>query len=69
MPLNSEVSKSLTFLRKKYKVSERDLVSLAKKLNATREPEESWEEIVHRYKRNRLGRFTKLGRVKDGHPK
>lgn len=61
MPLNNEVAKSLTFLRQKYKVSERDLVNLAKKLNAVREPEESWEEIVLRTLRNRQGRFVKHG--------
>jgi hypothetical protein len=62
MPLRSEIGKSLTFLRQKYKVSERDLMTLAKKLTVTEEPEESWEEIVIRSLRNRQGRFTRNGR-------
>lgn len=69
MPLSNEVAKSLTYLRHKYKVSERDLTNLAKRLTVTKEPTESWEEIVIRYKRNRLGRYTKLGRAGRGHPK
>jgi hypothetical protein len=63
MALRSEVAKSLNYLRQRYKVSERDLMSLAKKLNKhNEEPEESWEEITVRYLRNRQGRFTKQGR-------
>jgi hypothetical protein len=57
--LPSEVAKSLTFLRQRYKVSERDLTSLAKKLTIKEEPEESWEEITVRYLRNRQGRFAR----------
>jgi hypothetical protein len=69
MALPSEVAKSLSYLRRKYQVSERDLTGLAKKLTPKHEPEESWEEIVLRYKRNRQGRFTRLGRDGYGHPK
>jgi hypothetical protein len=69
MPLSNEVAKSLSYLRRRYKVSERDLTSLAKKLEIRQEPEESWEEITVRYLRNRQGRFTRLGRAKHGHPK
>jgi hypothetical protein len=69
MVLPSEVAKSLSYLRRTYHVSERDLTSLAKKLTVKQEPEESWEEIVLRYKRNRQGRFTRLGQAKHGHPK
>jgi hypothetical protein len=69
MPLNSEVAKSLTYLRRRYKVSERDLVSLAKKLEVRQEPEESWEEITLRSLRNRQGRFTRQNRAGHGHPK
>jgi hypothetical protein len=69
MALPSDVAKSLSYLRRQYQVSERDLMSLAKKLTIKEEPEESWEEIVLRYKRNRQGRFTRLGRAKHGHPK
>jgi hypothetical protein len=69
MALPSEVAKSLSYLRRKYQVSERDLTSLAKKLTIKEEPEESWEEIVLRYKRNRQGKFTRLGRAGRGHPK
>jgi hypothetical protein len=65
MALPSNVGKSLTFLRQKYKVSERDLTSLAKKLMITQEPEESWEEITVRYLRNRQGRFTRRSRKYD----
>jgi hypothetical protein len=65
MPLPSNVGKSLTFLRQKYKVSERDLTSLAKKLSITQEPEESWEEIVIRSLRNRQGRFTRRSKKYD----
>lgn len=64
MALPSELAKSLTFLRKRYKVSEKDLVSLAKKLRVKEEPEESWEEIVMRFKRNRQGRFARQNRVR-----
>jgi hypothetical protein len=56
MPLSSEISKSLTYLRRKYKVSERDLVSLAKKLSNTEEQEESWEEVTQNYLKQRKNR-------------
>jgi hypothetical protein len=69
MPLSNEVAKSLTYLRRRYKVSERDLTSLAKKLEVRQEPEESWEEIVIRSLRNRQGRFTRQKRAGSGHPK
>jgi hypothetical protein len=69
MPLSNEVAKSLTYLRRRYKVSERDLMSLAKKLEVRQEPEESWEEITIRYLRNRQGRFTRQKRAGYGHPK
>ena len=59
MPLPTEVAKSLSFLRRKYNVKERDLMALAKKLTITEEPGTSWEEIVHRTLRNRQGRFVK----------
>jgi len=53
MPLSSEIGKSLRYLRLKYKVSEPDLVALAKKLSKSEEPEESWEEITQNYLRQR----------------
>jgi hypothetical protein len=53
MPLSSEIARSLTYLRKKYKVSERDLVAIAKKLSLAEETEESWEEITQNYLRQR----------------
>jgi hypothetical protein len=56
MPLNSEIAKSLTYLRRRYKVSERDLVSLAKKLLSVEEQEESWEEITQNYLKQRKNR-------------
>jgi hypothetical protein len=56
MPLSSEIAKSLTYLRRRYKVSERDLVSLAKKLSNVEEQEESWEEITQNYLRQRKNR-------------
>ena len=59
MALPSEVAKSLSYLRKRYKVSERDLVNLAKKLQVKEEPEESWEEFTQRILRNRQGRFAR----------
>jgi hypothetical protein len=63
MALRSEVAKSLNYLRQRYKVSERDLMSLAKKLNKhNEEPEESWEEITVRYLRDRQGRFSRQNR-------
>jgi hypothetical protein len=68
MALPSEVAKSLSFLRRRYKVSERDLTNLAKKLTVKEEPEESWEEITVRYLRNRQGRFTRPSR-KYGNPR
>lgn len=48
MPLSSGLAKSLAYLRKRYRVSERDLVALANKLEIQEEPEESWDEIVQR---------------------
>jgi hypothetical protein len=62
MALPSDVAKSLSYLRKRYNISERDLVSLAKKLTIKEEPEESWEEITVRYLRNRQGRFARQRR-------
>jgi hypothetical protein len=59
MPLTSEVARSLSYLRKRYNVSERDLVALAKKLEAQEEPEESWEQIVRNYKTQRQRRLRK----------
>jgi hypothetical protein len=56
MPLNSEIAKSLRYLRLRYKVSERDLVSLAKKLSNVEEQEESWEEITLNYLKQRKNR-------------
>ena len=56
MPLSNEIAKSLGYLRAKYKVSERDLVSLAKKLTKAEEPEESWEEITQNYLKQRKQR-------------
>jgi hypothetical protein len=53
MPLSSGLARSLAYLRRKYKVSEKDLVALAKKLEFSEEPEESWEEIVQRTFRQR----------------
>jgi hypothetical protein len=56
MPLTNEVAKSLSYLRKRYQVSERDLVALAKELQPQEEPEESWEHIVQNYKQQRMRR-------------
>jgi hypothetical protein len=53
MPLSNEIARSLSYLRSKYKVSERDLVALAKKLQKSEEPEESWEEITRNYLKQR----------------
>jgi hypothetical protein len=53
MPLSSEIAKSLGYLRKRYKVSEQDLVALAKKLQKSEENEESWEEITQNYLKKR----------------
>ena len=61
MPLDKDIAKSLSYLRRKYKVTERDLVSIAKKLHkAGTKPEETWEEITQRTLRNRQGRFTRV---------
>jgi hypothetical protein len=50
MPLPKEVRQSLSYLRRKYHVSERDLVGLAKKLQETEDvTEESWEQITRKY--------------------
>jgi hypothetical protein len=63
MALDNDLTRSLSFLRRRYKVSERDLVALAKKLKKHDvEPEETWEEITQRALRNRRGRFTKQHR-------
>ena len=61
MPLNSEIARSLTYLRKKYKVSERDLVALAKKLQKSEENEESWEQITQNYLKQRKIRAKVAG--------
>ena len=53
MPLSSEIARSLTYLRKRYRVSEPDLVALAKKLQKSEENEESWEEITQNYLKQR----------------
>ncbi len=53
MPLSSEIARSLAYLRKKYRVSEKDLVALAKKLSIAEEPEEGWEEITQNYLKQR----------------
>ena len=64
MVLSNNIQKSLSYLRHRYKVKERDLVALAKKFKTAEEPEESWEEIVQRSLRNqKTGRFsTQKGR-------
>jgi hypothetical protein len=49
MPLNNEIASSLQYLRKRYKVSEPDLVALAKRLQAGEESEESWEDLTRDY--------------------
>jgi len=46
----------LTYLRKRYKVSESDLVALAKKLQKSEENEESWEQITRNYIKQRKSR-------------
>jgi hypothetical protein len=53
MPLSNEIARSLGYLRAKYKVSEKDLVALAKKLSTAEEPEEGWEEITKNYLKQR----------------
>ena len=53
MALNSEVVKALSYLRRRYKVKERDLVALGKKFQTKEEPEESWEEITQNYLKQR----------------
>jgi hypothetical protein len=65
MALNSDIAKSLSYLRRKYRVSERDLVGLARKLNKhDEEPEVTWEEITQRTLRNRQGRFASQRRFR-----
>jgi len=59
MPLSREIARSLGYLRAKYKVSEKDLVSLAKKLSQTEDPEQSWEEITQNYLKQRKIRARK----------
>ena len=59
MPLPSHIAKPLAYLRKRYQVSERDLVALAKKLYNLEESEQSWEEIVHNYKKGRDARRSR----------
>jgi len=61
MPLSNEIARSLTYLRKKYKVSERDLVALAKKLQKSEENEESWEQITQNYLKQRKIRAKVAG--------
>ena len=54
---SSEVAKSLQYLRKRYKVSERDLVALARRLQVAEEPEQSWEDLTRDYIRKRKQRL------------
>ena len=61
MPLSNEIARSLTYLRKRYKVSERDLVALAKKLQKSEENEESWEQITQNYLKQRKIRAKVAG--------
>ena len=58
MPLSSEVRRALSYLRKRYKVSEPDLVALAKKLQSGEE-EESWEDITRKYLLNRRRQYAR----------
>ena len=59
MPLGSEIARSLAYLRKRYKVSEKDLVSLARKLSSIEEQEENWEDIARNYLKQRKIRMAK----------
>ena len=60
MPLSNEVRSSLKYLRKRYHVSEPDLVALARRLQQGEDPEEeSWEALTRDYlrkKRNAVNR-------------
>ena len=62
MPLSSGLARSLAYLRKKYRVSERDLVALARKLEFQEEPEEGWDEIVQKTLKMRKIR-AKIGKM------
>lgn len=53
MALSNEISSSLRYLRKRYRVSESDLVALARKLSAAEEQEESYEELTREYLRKK----------------
>ena len=55
MALSNEVTSSLRYLRKRYKVSEPDLVALARKLQSAEEQEESWEDLTRDYLRKKRG--------------
>jgi hypothetical protein len=61
MPLSSEARKALGFLRKRYKVSEKDLVDIARKLQTEEELEESWEQITQRYLNRRRRIYGERG--------
>jgi hypothetical protein len=56
MPLGADLAKSLTYLRQKYKVSERDLIALAKRLQQAQEPEDNFEENLQKYLAQRRNR-------------
>lgn len=67
MPLNREIASSLDYLRRRYKVSERDLVAIAKKLQVEQENVESWEEITQKYlKQRKMRTLAGIKRVKNG---
>jgi hypothetical protein len=53
MSPRKETRQALSYLRRKYAVSERDLISLAKKLEQSEEPEEDWEQITRKFLINR----------------
>jgi hypothetical protein len=61
MPLSSEARKALGFLRNRYKVSEKDLVDIARKLQTEEELEESWEQITQRYLNRRRRIYGERG--------
>ena len=56
MSVSHELASALHYLRRRYKVSEPDLLAIAKKLQKEEDFEENWDEIVQKSLKNRRKR-------------
>ena len=57
MPVGHELASALHYLRQRYRVSEKDLLAIAKKLEKEEDFEESWDDILQKtLKRRKIRR-------------